>query len=248
VNAMTKEEFWKRVDTQLHRPNDKERYALRDELEAHIEDHALALEETGCPAEETEARAVEAMGEPEEIGKALNNQFSVFWQVMIWVGTLVIMVLVWQILSNGWSQYGSQYQENKQARTDPAGQVWFMPAFEERYTLVANPEIRTKIGNDELYIYWVGIDPENNKAQVAISAYDENPVGWVAQNIMNSIWVENQAGDVFYKNKGYGDVAVSYMGIRDIPVEREDTHLLLRHNRLGRDLTVEIPLPWEVSP
>ena len=70
---MTKEEFWKRVDTQLHRPNDRERYALRDELEAHIEDHALELEDAGCCPEEAEARAVEAMGEPEEIGKALNT-------------------------------------------------------------------------------------------------------------------------------------------------------------------------------
>ena len=247
MNAMTKEEFWKRVDTQLHRPNDRERYALRDELEAHIEDHALELEDAGCCPEEAEARAVEAMGEPEEIGKALNNQFSVFWQVMIWLGTIVIAVLIWQILSNGWSQYGSLYQENKQARTDPAGQVWFMPAFEKRYTLVANPEIRTKIGNDELYIYWVGIDPENDQAQVAVSLYDESPVGWVGRNTLSRVWMENQAGEKFWQNTGYGDVAVSYAGFKNIPVEREDTHLILRHETLGCGLTIEIPLPWEVS-
>ena len=244
---MTREEFWKRVDTQLHRPNDKERYALRDELNAHIEDHALELEDAGCPAEEAEARAVEAMGEPEEIGKALNSQFSLFWQVMIWLGTLLIIWLVWEILINSWSWYGSLYQENKQARNDPAGQVWFMPAFEQRYTLVENPEIRTRIGNDELYVYWVGIDPETDQAQVAVSLYDGNPVGWVSRNTLDRIWVENQAGDVFYRNKGYGDVAVSYAGFREIPVDRDDTHIILRHKALGNEIAIEIPLPWEVS-
>ena len=49
-----------------------DRAAILSELWDHLEDHAAALEETGLSREEAKARAVEAMGDPVEVGKALD--------------------------------------------------------------------------------------------------------------------------------------------------------------------------------
>ena len=48
----------------------------REELTAHLEDHAAALEEKGISAEEAAVQAVEAMGDPEEIGRQLDRCHS----------------------------------------------------------------------------------------------------------------------------------------------------------------------------
>lgn len=49
-----------------------DRAAIQSELWDHLEDHAAALEETGLSREEARAQAVEAMGDPVEVGKALD--------------------------------------------------------------------------------------------------------------------------------------------------------------------------------
>ena len=48
----------------------------REELTAHLEDHAAALEEQGVPPEEAALRAVEAMGDPYQIGHELDRCHS----------------------------------------------------------------------------------------------------------------------------------------------------------------------------
>ena len=52
------------------------RHLAREELTAHLEDHAAALEEKGISAEEAAVQAVEAMGDPEEIGRQLDRCHS----------------------------------------------------------------------------------------------------------------------------------------------------------------------------
>lgn len=52
------------------------REAAWHELAAHLEDHAAALEEQGVPADEAAAQAVEAMGDPYELGHQLDRCHS----------------------------------------------------------------------------------------------------------------------------------------------------------------------------
>lgn len=49
-----------------------DRAAIQSELWDHLEDHAAALEGEGLSREEARARAVEAMGDPVEVGRALD--------------------------------------------------------------------------------------------------------------------------------------------------------------------------------
>ena len=53
-----------------------DREAIAGELTAHMEDHMAALEAEGAPREEAKARAIEAMGDPEALGKALDALHS----------------------------------------------------------------------------------------------------------------------------------------------------------------------------
>lgn len=239
---MTREEFCARVDGCLDRASRRERQAIRAELAAHMEDHAQALEEAGYAANEAMEQAVEAMGEPEEIGKALNSQLSIFWQVMIWVGTLLIVLVCVLTLESAYTRYWSIYTRNSMARREP----YSSKAPGEEYSLCQDLEIRAPIGNDELYVYWVGIDPEKNEASVTMCLYDQAPFGYVSRSALHSVWLENQAGETFEYASGSTNMAVADRRFDSIPVEPTDTHLILRYEQYGEDLTLEVPLPWEV--
>lgn len=74
--------------------------AITAELTAHLEDHRDALLELhpGLTPEEAEEAAVQAMGDPEELGRALNESHSpLFGWFQIWfrraVWTLAILIL-----------------------------------------------------------------------------------------------------------------------------------------------------------
>ena len=80
--------------------------AITAELTAHLEDHASALEEHGVPADEAAARAVAAMGDPEEVGRALNKSHSpLLGWFQIWFGravwTLTALALAIALLRAG---------------------------------------------------------------------------------------------------------------------------------------------------
>lgn len=74
-----------------------DRAAIQSELWGHLEDHAAALEETGLSREEAKARAVEAMGDPVEVGKALDALHSPVagWllRVLGWLSNLTLAIL-----------------------------------------------------------------------------------------------------------------------------------------------------------
>ncbi len=70
------------------------REKIAEELQAHIEDRAAMLTEHGVAPESAAARAVAAMGDPAEIGAALDREHSPFWGWMaIWTDIARYLVL-----------------------------------------------------------------------------------------------------------------------------------------------------------
>ena len=70
------------------------RKQIADELRAHLEDRAAMLEAHGVTPEDAAARAVASMGDPEEIGAALDREHSPFWGWMaIWTDIARYLVL-----------------------------------------------------------------------------------------------------------------------------------------------------------
>ena len=60
----------------------KERRAVGWELECHLQDHAEALEAAGYPPEQAQAHALEAMGDPKQVGEELSAAFPLRWWVL----------------------------------------------------------------------------------------------------------------------------------------------------------------------
>ena len=75
---------------ELKHATDSERESVRRELEAHLEDHMEVLLDLGCTQEEAQARAEEALGDPVELGKALDSLYSPLW---LWLDRLVRLLL-----------------------------------------------------------------------------------------------------------------------------------------------------------
>ena len=86
---MDRRDYTDRVLSSLRRVTEKEREAIRSELDGHIEDHMEALRELGYDEELAEERAIAAMGEPDEVGRELNKQYPFRWLVAKWFGQVL---------------------------------------------------------------------------------------------------------------------------------------------------------------
>lgn len=69
-----------------------DRAAIAKELTAHYEDHVRDLERLDYPQKLAEQRALDAMGDPELIGKALNRVHQP-WLGWLWLASRVVLIL-----------------------------------------------------------------------------------------------------------------------------------------------------------
>ena len=91
---MDRRDYTDRVLSSLRRVTEKEREAIRSELDGHIEDHMEALRELGYDEELAEERAIAAMGEPDEVGRELNRQYTGWGWVLVSRAAVVLTVVL----------------------------------------------------------------------------------------------------------------------------------------------------------
>ena len=72
-------------------------WGITQELTDHLQDHAAALEERGLSPEEAQLQAVAAMGDPAELGRALNKVHSPLWGLAFAVLRVLILCFVLMI-------------------------------------------------------------------------------------------------------------------------------------------------------
>lgn len=133
--------FCDKVLSCLTRATDREKEAVRAELEAHMEDHRDALVKAGETLTAAMDRAEEAMGDPEVVGQALNAQFSTFW---LWakrvtqgiIGFLLLLALVmsqvgntiltgpWDVLSGAWENWQARQGKGVEFEAEYAIHSW----------------------------------------------------------------------------------------------------------------------------
>lgn len=99
---MDRRDYTDRVLSSLRRVTEKEREAIRSELDGHIEDHMEALRELGYDEELAEERAIAAMGEPDEVGRELNKQYPFRWLVAKWGAILLAVWILASVLFFFW--------------------------------------------------------------------------------------------------------------------------------------------------
>lgn len=96
----TFKEFCDGVLKEMPRATTGERADIREELTDHLMEHRDMLVEHGVEVLEAERRAIEAMGDPVEIGKAWNEKLSPFWLLLGRVCLVLFVVILWSNLSS----------------------------------------------------------------------------------------------------------------------------------------------------
>lgn len=239
---MTRKEFMDQVLLPLGRLTGDERSAVRQELEEHIEDRMEALLEMGWAPELAEARSLEAMGDPGEIGREMAKQYR--GRVWLWLDraavTLMAVVCVWMLLGLG--MLGSAWN-NVKARTCRDTDIVTRLEVVEASALV---DIREMVGNDVLRIIRVNVGLRDGRraAEVAASMYDRIPFGIAADNFLNKSELKNQRGETGNSGSGWGSNGVEY-ALRWTPVEPEDTYVIWEYRVIGGIVEITVPLPGE---
>ena len=76
-----------------------DRYVIAEELKAHYEDHVRDLERIGYEEGLAEERALAAMGDPEEIGRAMDRAHKPWlgwlWIISRWLILMLSLLLLY---------------------------------------------------------------------------------------------------------------------------------------------------------
>lgn len=225
----------------------KEKADIRKELTDHIADHTQALIEAGHPSETAQALALEAMGEPEMVGKALNKEYPLRWLVLSRLAPIAVLCFALVLLYYG--RYVPYFlKDYLSARNDP---------IQTQHTMVFNSDtgqsrqvpnltpldLRYQLPNQNiLSIYAVGLEPtgENYTAYLYTVQYSQPParldLSW-----KTDLTFPHQETDVLGSSSNWGWAVYRCYIITLSPEEP----LTARYDHYGTRIDAEIPLPWE---
>ena len=115
-----------------------DRRAIAQELTAHYEDHKQALLDLGYDEELAAQRALDAMGDAQEIGTALNKCHK-YWLGVLWVASKCLVLLAAILLLAGlWQSHG--YIEDPLLRTQ-SQLAWEAPPDTAVHTRAYNADV-----------------------------------------------------------------------------------------------------------
>lgn len=77
-----------------HLRRSRHRAAVRRELSAHLEDRMRLLRTQGMTEDEAAERAVQAMGDPDELGRALSEAYRPLQLAGWWMLTLAVWLVI----------------------------------------------------------------------------------------------------------------------------------------------------------
>lgn len=238
-------EFCREVIKHIPRATKAERSAIRRELQDHVLDAAQALEEGGCSSEDSMERAVARMGDPAEIGQALNAQLSPLW---LWLGRgCLVLALGFCILLLSNSENLRRSGVNLMARLMPSllmGEVEkYIP---EEYTLSQNVDLKLDLGDEVIRVCRIYMTPGPHcLAGVGVVRYSEDPYGWASYYSVPALYtIDGQRGDMGSNYCPYGVTTELYL---NAPVKTGDPYMVLASGRQGWRKEIKIPLTWEVE-
>ena len=221
----------------------KEKAAIRKELTDHMEDHAQALMDGGFDEAHAIRVAVEAMGDPETVGKALNKEYPLLWLILS--RSLLVVALLLLVLLISWSnQTWHQWETKLNART---------PSLEAMQTeagpVLLHPlDLSHPINEDvTLAIYGVGLWQQEDGSYSAYVCSISYP---------NSIF--GTAGDLPFRLLFFSDETPLFHGAQSgtqnnsvsdimyyISLPEYGIPLTVHYDHYGNTFDLEIPLPWE---
>lgn len=238
---MTRRDFTDRVLLPLTKLTWEEREDIRRELEEHIEDRMEYYLEKGWDEAPAEARCLEAMGDPAEIGRELAKQYR--GRGWLWLGRaavlLTVVLCVQAVLGLG--MLGAAW-DSLMVRIHPSTAISIGEL--RNVEAVADLDIRAEVGNDILRIYQVSVGEKDGRraAMVLACMYDRWPFGIVAGDLNARSRLFNQRGETGHSSGGSGNHGASCV-VRWAPVEPEDAYVVWECRAIGGTIRLEIPLP-----
>lgn len=153
-------QFYDSVLSYIPRATPAEQEEIRQELQDHLEDHCDQLMEHGFGLLEAKKRAVETMGDPEEIGRAWNSHLSPVW---LWVGRLskvfsivLILVMLWPLgvqLFGAWENLAGRFDVKPHSRSASSNYEVFWSQ---------DVDVRQEFGSHIIRIYRVELSQNTN--------------------------------------------------------------------------------------
>lgn len=236
---MTRSEYCAQVLSQLRRLTVDERQAVQAELDGHMEDHICDFLELGWDEAAAEERTLALMGDPAEVGRALNRQYPRGWLILGRIAvTVTALLCAASLFSIGMLGF---VWESLTWRIWPP-EIRTSLGVEETREL----DIRVPIGNDVLSVYRVSLGWKDGEylAEALMCGYDRIPGGIVSRHLLASITAENQRGERWRDggSGGGGHWLGGYVWKR-AAVQPGDDHITLRYERFGETVLIDVPLP-----
>ena len=245
---MDRNEYCERVLAEVGRLTNDETDDLRNELAGHIEDHAEALVEHGYTEEDAAARAVELMGDPEETGKALRDQYGGWWLVIVRC-IAVFITLVVCVQSFFMLPIFSNVYESVRERLRPTVSSVSWDELDGAADLCE----RIPIGDDIVQLNRIeyGVREGKRQAVLWVSAYDRLPCRKVYERLIETMSLQSERCETMYGEDGSwysscrsssGSLYVHY-GQHTVPLEEGDTYVTFVYDRFGERVETRIELP-----
>ena len=224
---MDRKEYCDRVLAQVGRLTSDEANDLRNELAGHIEDHAEALVEHGYTEEDAAARAVELMGDPEETGRALREQYRHFCLVI--VQRIAIFVTVVACVQG----------------------FFMLPMLGGVYERILVGDDIVQLNRIEY-----GVREGERQAVLWVSSYDRIPGRKVYERLIETMSLQSERGETMYDYEDTGRYPGWYSSCRSssgslyvhygqhtVPLEEGDTYVTFDYDRFGERIETRIELP-----
>lgn len=240
---MDRRQYTDRVLTSLRRVTAKEREAIRQELDGHMEDHMESLRELGYEEEEAEERTLAAMGDPAEVGRELNRQYPFRWLVVKWGAILMALLLVLAMAPTLFQRVPGALG-SLQARWLPKtaldiSQVW--DDFDSLGVPAVDVSAEAVVRDVHFRVYQLGY--RGREVLLAVACWRDNPLLEQLNELDGSFLKPYVNGDL----EGYVESPGGNINLYEIRASPGDL-LTLTWEVYGETDTVELQLPEEVTP
>ena len=239
------ETFCHQVCREVRHATPEERDSICRELREHLEDRAEALQSSGSEEEAAAQAAVEAMGDPVEIGRAMNRQYPLGWLILSRLSGALILLLCLYILFT-LPVFGNAYN-NLRCRISPSYGGRFMSGAAPESVCLT--DYRWTVGSSVLRIY--GLEPNHinasgdSRIRVYLCAYNQNPFRYASESLVRDVVFLDEAGNELERlYGGSGNTGAWYTTI-SFPLPEGENGFTLNYDSHGYQLEEYIPLPGE---
>ncbi len=243
------DEYSKAVAGYVNHATGKEKARLRKELEDHMEDHAQALINGGFPEDHAYQIAVDSMGDPETVGKALNKEYPLHWLILsrlVWFVVFIAALLLVFALAHGLKGAVGSLEARHAPMEHYQAEVQLPDA-----ELVPLDFTQPFPNGDVIHFYAAAVElDEKYKDRGYVGhlyavIYNRNPLrDPLSYSHITDTLTSSQETTMLVSLEGSSHGNAQYHHWILYTLQPEEI-VMVQYDRFGTSFTLEVPLPWE---